>query len=285
MPIYFNPFSANVPLTLESFGNQWLQDPVHRANEFPFYSWIYTESGCGEIKINNQKYSLRAGHSILIPPHTPHSYSKSESTWVTAFATFTGTLASAIEMIIGQSSYVFSAPEYSFYFKEWIDKMVERFLKQQLSNAIISTECYNFLLHFADVYSIEQYDSHPLFLQYVAPIIEQIETYYNSTLTLEELAKTVFISPQYLNRLFLRFTNLSVYSYIINYRINKAKELLVSSVHLNVMQIQALVGFVNSSHFIATFKKHTGQTPLQFRQMYSGQDSHSVELNRVTKRN
>ena len=48
----------------------------------------------------------------------------------------------------------------------------------------------------------------------------------------KELADSVFVSQQYLSRVFTEFMNCSVYEYLTNYRINKAKELLLSLIHI-----------------------------------------------------
>ena len=51
--------------------------------------------------------------------------------------------------------------------------------------------------------------------------------------------------------------------YIQTYRINKAKELLVST-PLSLEEIAVKVGFANSSYLCKVFKTTTGMTPLAF---------------------
>jgi AraC-like DNA-binding protein len=75
------------------------------------------------------------------------------------------------------------------------------------------------------------------------------------------------VTPQYLARLFRRFLGCSPYEYLTNYRINRARELLVSNPRLEVQQIARQTGFSDTSHFIAMFKKATGVTPLEFRRL------------------
>ena len=49
MPIYFNNAGQNVPITIESIGNNWKQVSVQRASGHPLYHWLQTENGTGEI--------------------------------------------------------------------------------------------------------------------------------------------------------------------------------------------------------------------------------------------
>ena len=76
---------------------------------------------------------------------------------------------------------------------------------------------------------------YPLYKRYVEPVVKQIETHYNTALTVQEISNQVYISSQYLSRLFNRFLGCSTYEYRTTYRINKAKEfLLVNQRHWNL---------------------------------------------------
>ena len=94
--------------------------------------------------------------------------------------------------------------------------------------------------------------------------MEQIESNYMEDLSAEQLAKSVYVSPQYLSRLFVRYVGCSVYEYLTNYRINQAKKLLMKR-DRRIQEIAHDVGYTDASHFIVMFKKLTGMTPAQFR--------------------
>lgn len=81
----------------------------------------------------------------------------------------------------------------------------------------------------------------------------------------EELAKRVYMSPDYLSKLFKKETGMSLSDYIINKRILLAQQLL-STTELNVVEIAQKAGFSYSSYFVRIFKKKTGITPQQFRE-------------------
>ena len=107
-----------------------------------------------------------------------------------------------------------------------------------------------------------------MYQRYVVPVIKEIETNYQLELTAAGLSQSVFVSPQYLSRIFRRFLGCSVYEYVTMYRISRARELLLSDPNMKIQDVAGTVGFSDASHFIAMFRKITGMTPLDFRKMY-----------------
>ena len=90
---------------------------------------------------------------------------------------------------------------------------------------------------------------------------------YSLPLSVETMSRKVYVTPQYLSRLFRRYLNCSTYEYLTSYRIGKAKELLITSPSLEIKEIAHRTGFSDPSHFIAIFRKAVGVTPLEFRRL------------------
>lgn len=87
----------------------------------------------------------------------------------------------------------------------------------------------------------------------------------------EELAKEVYMSPDYLTKLFKKETGMSLSEYIIHKRILLAQQLLVST-DLSVVEIAQKAGFSYSSYFVRIFKKKVGKTPQQYRKDENGKE-------------
>ena len=138
----------------------------------------------------------------------------------------------------------------------------------QQDSKFLSLNCYNLLLNFTDCVNGPAHMQDPLYQRYIVPVVQEIETNFATDLTAQALSKKVFVSPQYLSRLFRRFFSCSVYEYLTMHRINKAKELLLVNTYLKVQDIASMTGFPDTSHFISMFKKATGMTPLEFRRMH-----------------
>lgn len=88
--------------------------------------------------------------------------------------------------------------------------------------------------------------------------------YGNPTLTNAQIANACQISEVYLRKLFSQYLATSPKQYIIDLRLQRAKQLL-SEGALNVMNISESCGFSNPYHFCRIFKRHTGVTPSEFR--------------------
>lgn len=98
----------------------------------------------------------------------------------------------------------------------------------------------------------------------IGEAIEYIKRHYNEEISLNQLAGLVNLSPNYFSTLFKRELDLNFSEYIINYRIEKAKELLLGT-RLLSYEISQRVGFMDGAYFSRTFKKATGLTPNEYR--------------------
>lgn len=95
--------------------------------------------------------------------------------------------------------------------------------------------------------------------------VEYIASHYpDSQLKVEEVAKQLYIQPRYLLKLFNQAFGMSVSDYILETRMKKAKELLVSGRNLRLTDIAEMVGYADSGHFSKSFKKHTGLSPSEY---------------------
>lgn len=95
--------------------------------------------------------------------------------------------------------------------------------------------------------------------------IEYIKSCYCDNISLSDVADVLGTHKVYLSRLFKEETGENITNYIINLRIEKAKHIIIST-NYKIYEISEKVGFKNSQQFSVAFKKHTGVTPLEFRE-------------------
>jgi AraC-like DNA-binding protein len=91
------------------------------------------------------------------------------------------------------------------------------------------------------------------------------ENYYQN-ITLEDLASATYLSPYYLSHLFKEKVKVSPIQYLIQYRIEVAKHLLLTT-NLTISEIAIKVGYQSETHFQNTFKRAVERTPGQYRNM------------------
>lgn len=92
-----------------------------------------------------------------------------------------------------------------------------------------------------------------------------ITSNYWKDLSLDEVAKAVFLSSGYLSIIFKEETGYTVLEYITFIRMQKAKELVLTTPALKIKDIAEQLGYNNVQSFIRYFKKYYGETPMAFR--------------------
>ena len=91
------------------------------------------------------------------------------------------------------------------------------------------------------------------------------EHYMHSDLSLNLLASEFHISVSHLSKLFKEQIESNFIDYLIEVRMNKAKDLLIDSESM-IKDISECVGYTNVNSFARLFKKMTGMTPSEYRQ-------------------
>lgn len=95
-------------------------------------------------------------------------------------------------------------------------------------------------------------------------VISFLQAEYKKKVNTHDMVELVHLSEYHFLRIFKKYTGLSPYEYLINYRINKSKSLLKET-NLSVNEIAYEVGFNNINNFIRDFKKLVGVSPLKYR--------------------
>ena len=83
------------------------------------------------------------------------------------------------------------------------------------------------------------------------------------TITVDSLAKSANVNPNYLIKLFKKEYGLSPHAYIINQKIYKSKRLLEQNIPIADIAIE--LGFFDQSHFHKAFKSVYALTPKEFQ--------------------
>lgn len=91
-----------------------------------------------------------------------------------------------------------------------------------------------------------------------------IHEYYSEGITLDEIASKLSITPEYLGTKFRMETGVTFSNYMRDYRIAKAKELLLGT-NLKLYEIADKVGYNDPKYFSRVFKEVTGSLPADYR--------------------
>lgn len=97
--------------------------------------------------------------------------------------------------------------------------------------------------------------------------IEYINEHLNENLFLSDIANELEMSQYYFCRLFKQSTGVTPHKYLMQQRVERAKQLLKQP-ELTVTEVAIRCGFSHQSHLAKYFRLHTGVTPTQFRQLH-----------------
>ena len=144
-------------------------------------------------------------------------------------------------------------------FKWYVESMGKIFqaetmpeIKNQTASMILATVRY-----FNDKYSRRNMAS-------VVRIKDYIIKMRNKNISLNDIAKEVYLSPNYMCAVFKRETGQTINEYIIADKMNCAKELLQST-KMKIFEIAEHLGYESPHYFSYSFKRYTGLTPHQYR--------------------
>ncbi len=87
---------------------------------------------------------------------------------------------------------------------------------------------------------------------------------FQNDISLDDVSRTIDISPYYFSKLFKEKTGVTFVEYLTRTRMEKAKELLRDSEN-SIRDVCFAVGYQDPNYFSRIFKRSTGSTPSEFR--------------------
>ncbi|NMA24063.1 MAG: AraC family transcriptional regulator [Clostridiales bacterium] len=231
---------------------------------------VYTLSGSGILKYRNREYRLMPGQVFFIDCMEYQFYQTSgrlpwEFLWVhfnggASLAYFNqyiknGTSVTGVRDEAVMKSIFWSMLETSRTRDYKTEAIASKLITDLLTELLISSCVNHTMLHAVP--------------HYIHDVIRYIDKNYTQRITLDNLSESFAVNKFRLQKEFKRHIGLTPNDYVINCRLNRAKELLKYS-DLSVSEISYRVGIENVSHFINLFKKSEHKTPLTFRSEWKG---------------
>ncbi|MBM7599957.1 two-component system response regulator YesN [Virgibacillus halotolerans] len=101
--------------------------------------------------------------------------------------------------------------------------------------------------------------------QYINQAKAYIHQHFEQAMTLEDVADTVGLSPNYFSNMFKQEFGATFIDYLTEVRLQKAKQLLEEN-ELSLKEISYLIGYKDPNYFSRVFKKHYHESPKHFQQ-------------------
>jgi len=242
--------------------------------EFPrhfheYYTILIVEEGINQGFTEKHKYTLGSGSMLIINPgevHAGNSYAGETLKFrsLTLEENFLKKILAEQEVDCSGDLVFCNQPLQDKQLSQKFTALLDTF-DHNLSPVVAQTRALDFLFDLFHRYvsaSIKLPSRQPD-LSYLKRARDFITDHYQQEMTLQEIAKSAYISEFHLVRQFQKYFGLTPFEYLRNYRIEKAKTLLKQK--KSITEVALTVGFYDHSHFLKNFKKLTGMLPSQYR--------------------
>ena len=96
-------------------------------------------------------------------------------------------------------------------------------------------------------------------------IHDYIDKHYSSNIKISQFADKYFFSKEYLTRQFKARYHCGIYEYVLQVRMERARELLLNP-EIKIQEIAQRVGYADNNYFSKAFRTYYGISPTAFRQ-------------------
>lgn len=238
----------------------WTHDYYVNRQDFEMYSLEYIVDGRGSITLNDVHSDQGAGDVVLLHKHSKHVYSlvkyhSVEKIWIMLDGALINSFITAFR--IGKS-FIFKAPSCAENFYRIASYAKELSTNYPELRRKVITEVASIFAKISDKMTGVDNDS----LGYKIKLLldEQIYKKYN----LELLAKSLSYSKNYIISAFKKEYNDTPFNYLINLKINSAKQYLAHSL-LPISDISDKLQFSHCSYFCDIFKRKVACSPSEYR--------------------
>lgn len=234
------------------------------------YHLLYISEGCCYVTENNVEIAVPAGSVIVYLPKERQEYKfHADINSTSYFIHFTGTACNELLTkfnLIGKRTYfVGKSAQIENAFNQLIDEF-------HLKLPFYEYQCHSYLLVILSLISRKIAYSQNKRELHSKKVIEEscrfMHANYSKNITISEYAKMCNFSESRFSHLFKQHTGLSPSQYILNIKIQRAKELLENT-DLSLLQISEIIGMQSQNYFSRIFKKCTKMSPLQYRNIQS----------------
>lgn len=234
------------------------------------YILHFISDGKGVFKCNGKTYELSRGDVFLVKPETEVFYEADEhNPWSYMWVGFNGIKAESYLAAAGLDKDIFTTKcdNIPIIFS-CIQQMImyrHLTLANELKRESALLQIFSVLMEeYKDTLPKEERYDYPYHI-YVEQAEDYIQRNYKSNIKINDLASYIGIDRSYLTNIFKSVTKMSPQEYLMNYRMEQAKNMLKNT-DMKVSDVAETVGYHDPLTFSKMFKKSVGMSPSEYRE-------------------
>ena len=217
-----------------------------------FHQILLVLEGEGVVHAPGKTHKLKRGAAFFTSKDCPNEYIN-HGGLVTAFLAVDG---SAIDELLAYTEcdgFLFLESVNVEKYIGYINQVLNEYYSQRRESLISATAYNMFCDFFAESESVGLSDDDK--------VLYYIEKHFTEKLTLSMIADSANISVSKLCHTFKERHGTSVFNYILDFRLNNARSLIMSESGLQIKAVATASGFDDLSYFCRAYKKKFGKTP------------------------
>lgn len=250
--------------------------PLGHPNEY-FFNWNngrvlqefqinYITNGRGIMETSHGKFEVEPGSVLLVFPGEWHRYKpQSDIGWTEHYIGFNGDFTSRIykNPILSPSKPVLHIGFQESILKEFNDILTLIDEEKPGFQQICAGKVIYLLAGIISIIKNSEFAGKDIERKIRMACLTMRDS-LNTNISIEELANSLNIGYSYFRQMFRKYTGMAPAQYHLNLRIQKAKELILSS-DMSIKEIAFKLGFESNQYFSRIFTGKCGITPIKFR--------------------
>lgn len=235
-----------------------------RRNYMDAYMLQYIVSGNLKFKLRGETFTAGSGELVLLSCKESNDY-WSECPAKVKWFHFNGSgVSTLLEYIYEKNGNGHMSRFLGEQTIGYVDQILQGLRTGAFNEFHFSKEIYSLLCTLAEQPSNQETISE----QAVRRAVSYMKEHYAEPLSVQQIASAVNLSPYYFTRMFKRIMMTSPHLFLLNFRLDEAKKMLVYT-NRKIEFIADVTGVQNSSYFVRVFHREMNMTPKVFRNYFS----------------
>lgn len=262
--------------------------PWHWHDDFEF---IIITAGCAHIHVEKTCISLHQGDAVLINSGVLHSVNCGikENALCHSLVFHPRLIGGSVDSVFWQKLVYPLTQDKSFRYQyfdhrvSWQAEVIDDMSKAWSAFAHELDDYENYVRYLLSrafrtlnlsrqTFSANMTEQEYLSAERTKKMMQYVHEHYTEELTLEQIANSVAVSKSVCLRCFRQVIGTTPIRYVVEYRIEKAADLLITT-KKRVNEIAILCGFSDISYFTKCFRELKGSTPLEYRNTFPSESN------------